>query len=319
MLRYYHLKDAKMALASHLLKHLAIAKCCGAPWSRSIVSRDANGKPCFTPPPRLDSSSTRQGDAEENDHVDFNVSHQAGIVSLIAVVGARGWSVGTDVVCVNERVQQDYRHIEREGFFDWVDIHAEVFAEGEVSFMKLGPVDLDLIVPGINVEATGYGNDATSRCQWRNQALEIKIREGEAERRVEVASNTVIDAKLRRFYAMWCLRETYVKMTGEALLAPWLKDLEISNVRTPIPWQGSGDDEALVQGDVASNFRIHFKGKLVTNVKMELTALGTDFIIGGAVRLATGTGTTDVAMGRWEELDLETDVLAFGEPIFQLD
>ena len=29
------------------------------------------------------------------------------------------------------------------------------------------------------------------------------------------------------------MKEAYVKMTGEALLAPWLKDLEFLNVRTP--------------------------------------------------------------------------------------
>lgn len=300
VLRYYHLKDAKMSLVSHLLKHLIITRYCGVPWSKSSVSRDTNGKPCFIPP----SSS------QEPCHVDFNVSHQAGIVSLIAVVGAKGVTVGTDVVCVNERIRQDHRHIEKDGFFDWVDIHADVFAESEVNFMKLGPMDLDL---GPGTELKGYGKDTISRCQWRNRTLEIRVGEGEDQTNVEVESNRVIDAKLRRFYAMWCLRETYVKMTGEALLAPWLKELEISFVRMPIPSPGFNEESSLKEGSMVEDFRIHFKGKLVTNVKMELTALGRDFMVGGAARLQTSVDKSDLTMGRWVELDLETDVLAFGE------
>jgi 4'-phosphopantetheinyl transferase len=245
--------------------------------------------------------------------VDFNVSHQAGIVSLIAVVGAKGVTVGTDVVCVNERIQNDYKHIEKDGFFDWVDMHADVFAESEVNFMKLYPVDLDLNIPGAEIK--GYGKDATSRCQWRNRKLEIKAVNGGNGRKMEVESNKVIDAKLRRFYAMWCLRETYVKMTGEALLAPWLKELEISNVRIPGPWPGFNEEGSLEEGDMVEELRILFKGKLVTNVKMELTALGKDFMVGGAIRLTTRVDKSDLAMGQWKELDLGTDVLAFGESI----
>lgn len=238
--------------------------------------------------------------------MEFNVSHQAGIVSLIAVVGGEGINVGTDVVCVNERIHNDHKHIERSGFFDWVDIHADVFAESEVSFMKLAPVELDEILGN---EMRGYGKDATSRCQWRNRKVEIADGGG---KNVLVDSNTIIDAKLRRFYAMWCLREAYVKMTGEALLAPWLKELEISEVKTPAVGDGV-EPGSLQEGEISRNFRILFKENLVTNVKMELRALGTDYIIGGAVRL--GDDGVDLPIGRWKELELGTDVLAFGEPM----
>ena len=304
VLRFYHIKDAKMSLASHLLKHLIITKYCGVPWSASKISRDGNGKPCFVPPASMGHKI----------HVDFNVSHQAGIVSLIAVIGAKDVSVGTDVVCVNERIQIDYRHIEKDGFFEWVDMHADVFAESEVSFMKLGPVDVDLGLPA-EMEVKGFGNDVMSRCQWRNRKLEIAVGEGT----VEVESNRVVDAKLRRFYAMWCLRETYVKMTGEALLAPWLKELEISSIRVPIPRQGFVEENSLQEGDVVDKFRVHFKGKLVANVIMELTALGRDFMVGGALGLTTTADLSDLVMGGWTELDVETNVLAFGEPISRDD
>ncbi len=52
---------------------------------------------------------------------------------------------------------------------------------------------------------------------------------------MQVASNDVIEAKLRRFYTFWALKEAYVKMTGDALLADWLRVLEFRKVRAPRP------------------------------------------------------------------------------------
>ena len=239
--------------------------------------------------------------------MEFNVSHQAGIVSLIAVVGKRGVNVGTDVVCVNERILNDYRHIDKDGFFEWVDIHSDVFAPSEVSFMKLGEMD------GLGIEGTerleGFDLDALSRCQWRNQVLELR----KGEEKVKVNSNMAIEAKVRRFYAMWCLREAYVKMTGEALLAPWLKELEISDVKVPAAKKDARPD-SLEEGEVIKSFRIYFKEKLVTNVRMELTALGKDFMVGGAISTGSGVDGSDLELGSWKELDIEKDVFAFAKP-----
>lgn len=247
--------------------------------------------------------------------IGFNVSHQAGLVSIIAVIGGHGdVEVGTDIVCVNERLDHDYRQIDKEGFFAWADIYADVFAESEVSFMKLAPVKLGL---GEGLEVKGFGNDSLSRCQWRNTKLEVEAVEGKSEKAVTVTldTNVVIDAKMRRFYAMWCLREAYVKMTGEALLAPWLKELEILNVEAPAGNDAIQDPSSLEKGQVARDFRISFKGKPVTNVMMELTALGTNYMVAGSARSATGRDISSLQMGQWKLLDLESDVLAFGEVI----
>jgi 4'-phosphopantetheinyl transferase len=126
-------------------------------------------------------------------------------------------------------------------------------------------------------------------------------------------SNAIIDAKLRRFYACWCLREAYIKMTGEALLAPWLKELEISDVIPPSAKTGIEEKESLEEGEVVRDFTIHFKGKPVTNVKMELVALGKDFMVGGAVRPAANLEGLGLKIGTWKHLELEKDVLAFAE------
>ncbi|TVY16101.1 4'-phosphopantetheinyl transferase NpgA [Lachnellula arida] len=297
VLKYYQVRDAKMSLASHLLKHLVITKYCNVPWSQSKVSREpTHGKPCYIPE-----------DVDAPTHVDFNVSHQAGIVSLMAAVGFETRvDVGTDVVCANERSVQDYASIDKEGFFAWVDVHGDVFAESEVSGMKLSPVSARSVgISGGEVE--GYAKDALSRCQWRNRTLDVKVVRGDGvpDEPVKLSSNVVIEAKLRRFYAMWCLRETYVKMTGEALLASWLKDLEISNVQTPAAKDGA-DPFSLEAGDIAQDFKIVFKGKPVKDVNMELSALGPAYMVGGCVR-------PSAVMGKWLELNLETDVLEIAE------
>ena len=295
-----------MSLASQLLKHLVITKYCRVPWRKSVFSRDARGKP-FWPPTGLD--------LEGNAKIGFNVSHQAGLVSLIAVIGEDGEvEVGTDVVCANERLAHDYHQIEAEGFFHWVDIYADVFAESEVKFMKLAPVKLDV---GEGLELSGIGKDVLSRCQWRNTKLKVEaVEEGKKKTvTVKMDSNVVIDAKLRRFYSMWCLREAYVKMTGEALLAPWLKELEILDVQVPLGNEAVHEYMSLEKGQVIKDFRLLFRGKPVTNVMMELTALGTDYMVAGSVRSATGRDISALQMGNWKLLDLESDVLQFGEVI----
>ncbi len=297
MLKYYHVKDAKMSLASHLLKHLIITKYCNVPWSQSTISRDANGKPCFI---------------SEHVIIDFNVSHQAGIVSLIASIGfTEKVHVGTDVVCANERIKQDHAHIDKSGFFDWVDMHGDVFAESELNHMKLSPVPVE--VDRKEVILKGYGNDALSRCQWRSGSVNVSYLGSDGEAiKAEVRNDEVVDKKLRRFYAMWCLREAYVKMTGEALLAPWLKDLEITEVQPPRARENIQDVNSLETGDIVTDFPIFFKGKKVNDVKMELAAFGSHYMIGGAIRILKGE-QREISFGKWIELDLERDILSVAE------
>ncbi len=101
---------------------------------------------------------------------------------------------------------------------------------------------------------------------------------------------------------MWCLREAYVKMTGEALLAPWLKELEIADVQAPNPANGVQGETSLVEGGAVKDFHIFFKGKKLTDVKMELSALGPAYMVAGSVKVPKGT---ELRMGPWRELNLE--------------
>ena len=89
--------------------------------------------------------------------------------------------------------------------------------------------------------------------------------------------------KLRHFYAHWCLKEAYIKMTGEALLAPWLKDLEFRNVEVPLPAsQLQEEHRGGPWGQICSDVEIWFRGSKVSDVKMELQAYGEDYMLGTA-------------------------------------
>ncbi|KAL5353721.1 hypothetical protein ACLOAV_001762 [Pseudogymnoascus australis] len=268
VLKYYFVRDAKMSLASHLLKHLVIRELGSVPWALSTVSRDENGKPCFYP-------SNGVGKT-----LDFNVSHQAGLVPLIAC-GSPDVEVGIDVVCVNER--GDNSTIRKDGLFAWIDMHADVFSRQEVHYMKYDTENLSL---PMKIDMGGEAQDAIANCQRRDEPA---LWTTSSSAHGELDADMIIEAKLRRFYAFWCLREAYIKMTGEALLAPWLQDLEFRKFKVPeANAKAALDDSDLLLGETTTEFEIYFKGEHVENVTMELRALGRNYMVGTAVRNKNG-------------------------------
>ncbi len=54
---------------------------------------------------------------------------------------------------------------------------------------------------------------------------------------------TQVQAKLRRFYTYWSLKEAYIKMVGEGLLASWLLELEFEDVVAPDMIVSDSDDD----------------------------------------------------------------------------
>lgn len=117
-------------------------------------------------------------------------------------------------------------------------------------------------------------------------------------------SQDEIRAKLRHFYAHWCLKEAYVKMTGEALLASWLKDLEFRNVQVPLP-PGQMNASGQIGGDWGQSCRvveIWFYGKRVTDVRLEIQAFREDYMI------ATASSSEEMDLSVFKELDVERDI-----------
>lgn len=246
VLRFYHPRDAKLGLASNLLKHRAITHACNVSWSQASISEDHNRKPCYKP--KDPNAST----------VEFNVSHHGTLVTLVGCAGEMR-KLGTDVVQMNWA--KDYPSVLKDGFDAWVKVYESVFSDREVA---------DIIA---------YSPPGQSNLQDQ------------------------IKAKLRHFYAHWCLREAYVKMTGEALLAPWLKDLEFRNVQVPSPTiQTNQESQRGNWGQECSADDIWFKGVKVTDVKVELQAFGEEYMI------ATAVSEPKPALSAFKELDLKRDV-----------
>ncbi|KAL7931050.1 hypothetical protein V8C35DRAFT_311112 [Trichoderma chlorosporum] len=236
VLRYYFVKDAKLSLASSLLKRLAISRYCRVPWRSATAVRDARTKPVFLLP---------SGD----EPLLFNVTHQNGVAVLFgAHLPPAGVAIGTDIVCPGERRARDVKHLQTQGWPSFIDMHADVFSPLEVRRMRDLPFPLS-----------------------RPEKL------------------------LDYFYVNWCLREAYVKMTGEALLAPWLKDLEMRYFSPPGEAAPEGADKAL---------EVWFKGDKVTDVDVKLDrALGDEYMISTMVRRGDGGQGLDVPEP--ENLDLE--------------
>lgn len=264
VLRYLFVRDAKMSLASHLLKHYVVSKFCEVPWWETKITRNAKTKPVYV--------DTATGKSP----VEFNVTHQAGLVALVASYGYEGVDVGVDIVCVSERRDRDHTAIGREGWPSFVDMHADVFAPSEANYLKYQVLSAN---PGLPAGAT---------------------------------AEQVTDVKLRCFYTLWCLREAYVKMTGEALLAPWLKVLEFRNFKPPQPatsFEASNEDGS----DVVREHDMWFKGSKVEDANVCLRSLGPDYMTCTAVRTPeqreVGLG---LDLGPFEVLRVD-DILEFAE------
>ncbi|PVH94873.1 4'-phosphopantetheinyl transferase [Periconia macrospinosa] len=296
-LRKFRIADAKMSLASALLKRLFVAKTLGTPWHSIRFGRKRDpkhGKPCAELP-----DGTRLP-------VEFNVSHQAG---LVALVGCKTQfpahdngevEVGVDIVCVNER--NDYRVVDEEGFDGWVDVYQEIFNEEESWDMKYN-VDPFKLLDGTIVTSEMLGRH--DRCCVRNRELVATLPSGEQRK---FSSDLLIDAKLRRFYTHWCYKEAYIKLDGEALLANWIRELEFKGVRAPIAGTVARCSTHGSWGERVDSTEVWLKRRKLDDVRMEIRAFEENYMIGVAVK--PGNLLPEI-LTNFKALHLENDVLDF--------
>ncbi|KZM26180.1 uncharacterized protein EKO05_0000427 [Ascochyta rabiei] len=299
ILRKYHVADAKMSLASALLKRLFVHKTLGIPWQSISFGRKRDpkhGKPCALLPPPL------HGPAP----IEFNVSHQAGLVVLVGCkTQDLDAELGVDVVCVNER--NEGTMIESEGFEAWVDMYAEIFSHEETFDMKYNAPPFPLL-DGTTVTPDMLGRH--DRCCSKGQQLSITLPDG-SERKF--SSDLLIDAKLRRFYTFWCYKEAYIKLDGEALLATWIPQLEFKHVRAPNPGTPARRSTHGVWGERVSDAEVWFKHSRMGECRLEIQAFEENFMIGVAAKErrwgSEDAGLPDI-LTEFKGLHLEEDVMA---------
>lgn len=307
--------DARMSLASALLKRLFISKTLGIPWKEVNIGRKGDpkhGKPCA-----VDSANV------PIDGIDFNISHQNGLVALIGFDGRNhgplrtfnnplGYpspgaavsdqvTVGVDIVCVNER--DDYRTIEEEGLDGWVDIYDIIFSDEERWSMKYD-VDYVTQLDGTHLTAEDLGRH--DRCIARNKDLLFRTPSGN---QVSLNSEQLIEAKLRRFYTYFCYKEAFIKLSGEALLAPWIKCLEFFGVRSPKPGVQARCSTHGTWGEEVEDVEVHLHKKEVSDVKMKIQAFEEDFMISTAMQ----GDVEGLKVPGFTTLDLNGDVMNYAE------
>lgn len=267
--RYHHASDKRMSLASHLLKYLYIHRACGVPWKDILFSRT----PMPENRPYYASTSSTQ--------VDFNVSHQASLTILAGVIApsndqlasqaVQGIAplpprIGIDITCVNER-RKPMKTLQ--DFTEFVSIFTEVFSPKEMATMQ-NPISTLRRARELGLAASFPSDDDA----------------------------TVIEFGLRLFYSYWALKEAYLKMTGDALLAEWVRHLEFTNVIPPAPVDpliaskpyglSTGSDHIPRSshnwGAPYTDVEVSRDGELIENVRLQLQSFESDYIVATAGR-----------------------------------
>jgi 4'-phosphopantetheinyl transferase len=280
-----------MDLASALLKRLFVSKTLGIPWNAVRYGRKrdpVHGKPCALLPDGTPAP------------LEFNVSHQAGLVALVGCK-TEGIELGVDIVCVNER--NDYRAIDQRGFDDWVSAFEEIFSQDEIRDMKYN-CDAFPLLDGTEVQQSQLG-PGDARCCRRSQRLTATLASGEKR---HFSSDLLVDAKLRRFYTFWCYKEAYIKLDGEALLAKWISQLEFRGVRAPRPGTVARCSTLASWGERVGDAEVWLQGKRLEDVRMEIQAFEENYMLAVAAR---PSGLLPEVLTGFQTLHVENEILDY--------
>ncbi|KAK2794190.1 hypothetical protein FQN50_009935 [Emmonsiellopsis sp. PD_5] len=304
---FYHLSDRHMSLASYLLKYLFIHRACRVPWDQIAISRTPapHKRPCYIPP--KDSTGT-----SNIPNIEFNVSHQASLVTLAGcIIPGNGDSIpragpspspstppqiGIDITCTDDpsRRHRNAPQTEEE-LAAFIDVFSEVFSQAELDDMK-------------------------SRSR-RSISTSTSTSIPTSQPPTPTPTPIPIPHRLRLFYTYWALKEAYIKMTGEALLAPWLRELEFRDVQVPSPPMStststsSSASAASQWGDPITSIKPTLHGAVAEDVRVEVVAFGGEYIFATAARGGGfGFGVDGEGEGAvWDEfraVDIEGDVEA---------
>lgn len=274
--------DRLMALASALLKYQFIHQTAKISWSDVQVSRTPkpHGRPYWDPP-----TGWTDGQCKG---LEFNVSHQAGLVVLVGCkvptrpdhaivtgidirpgtgIAPKPIRIGVDIACPTEKGRSPDLSTQAK-LVDWIDMFGEMFSARERTDMKDDPIPVG-----------GDGEVETDGWNW----------EGE-----------VLKQKARRFYTYWALKEAYIKMVGEGLLANWLTKLEFTNVLPPSSGERSTAND--------SGMQALFYGTDITEaMQIELEVLQDIFILATITR-GIKEEEEEGHDNSWQRIDLDGDI-----------
>ncbi|KAJ5498580.1 4'-phosphopantetheinyl transferase [Penicillium expansum] len=246
--KYYQTSDQHLSLASQLLKYYYVHQATGTPWNKIEIQRT----PIPENRPFYDSS------------LDFNVSHQAGLTLFAGTRAATAHSasgpqalprVGIDVACVDEPSRRRTNRPPKTlaDLATFVDVFTEVLSPRELATIKNPYATLKL------ARELGLSNSDP-----RKDNEEVLAAYG-----------------IRLFYSIWALKEAYLKMTGDGLLATWIKDLEFTN---KLGSTGHSLTEPSVQdwGRPYSDIKISLRGIPNYSVRVQLVGFESDYIVATA-------------------------------------
>ncbi|KXG54608.1 4'-phosphopantetheinyl transferase [Penicillium griseofulvum] len=249
--RYHQTSDKRLSLASQLLKYYYVHQATGTPWNRIEIQRT----PMPENRPFYDST------------LDFNVSHQAGLTLFAGTRAATAHStgesqglprVGIDIACVDEPSRRRSNRPPKTlaDLANFVDVFTDVLSPRELATIKNPYLTLKL------ARKLGLSKSDPSR-----DNEEVLAAYG-----------------VRLFYSIWALKEAYLKMTGDGLLATWIKDLEFTNVVPPEPVEELGSPVYSVQnwGRPYSDIKISIGGIPNYSVRVQLVSFETDYIVATA-------------------------------------
>ncbi|KAJ9492954.1 hypothetical protein VN97_g285 [Penicillium thymicola] len=254
--KYYQTSDQRLSLASQLLKYYYVHQATATPWNKIEIQRT----PIPENRPFYDAS------------LDFNVSHQAGLTIFAGTRAATAHStsgpqglprVGIDIACVDEPSRRRSNRPPKTlaDLATFVNVFSDVLSFRELATIKNPYATLKL-------------------------ARELGLRKTDPSKDNE---EVLAAYGIRLFYSIWALKESYLKMTGDGLLATWIKDLEFTNVIPPEPvrkFESTGRSPTAPSdqnwGRPYSDVKITLRGIAVHSVRVQLVAFESDYIVATA-------------------------------------
>lgn len=285
--------DRLMSLASALLKYVFIHRYALIPWDEVRISRtpDPHRRPYWEP-----------GAGSTGGHgLEFNVSHQNGMVILIGCKTpdeqSQAYSTPRDDDApVPERTQEQVR------------LGVDLACANEHGRTPADITSQEKLDEWVDIFEEMFSESC------RNDMKTAPIRNS-------TSLVHTVQQRFRRFYAFWALKEAFIKMVGEGLLADWLSKLEFDGVHAPDPpisddFSDDGFSWALRDEHefkwtpptkAEKNIKAILHGKRLNDVKLSLVAFEDDFLCATAMR-----GVIDASEGtaqeRWMLLDIDNDI-----------